>query len=99
VVSALGNFVDVYDLGRQDELHGLASRPGVAGVHVLAPVARPPMTEEQRLRGADRDVGPVVLIAGDADVASHALLEPGAAQTTYRLDQSVTPSRSGSFSF
>lgn len=47
-----------------DVLPPLAQQRGLAGAHLLRGAALPPMTNEQRIRGADAGVGDALLITG-----------------------------------
>jgi hypothetical protein len=52
---------------------GLAVRPGVAGVHLLASAVKPEMTREQAIRGRDADVDHVLLVGAYDGAALQAL--------------------------
>lgn len=57
-------------------LPAIASRRGLAGVHLLEPAARPPMTREQSIRGPDSALTWVLIVtAYDADVLQRALAD------------------------
>lgn len=86
----------------QDVLPQLPSRPGVGGVHLLEGAATAPMTNEQRIRGADARVDWALLLTGYRDEALAEVtrnvvgplhLQPhGAtdvAETMYRIDYSL----------
>jgi len=81
----------------------LPSKPGVGSVHLLEGAVTAPMTNEQRLRGADAGVDWAILATGYgpealAELSSGALgaarlAEQGAAgvhATTYRMDYSLS---------
>jgi len=75
----------------------LSSRRGIAGAHLLRGAATPPMTSEQRIRGADAGVDCALLVVGYGDQAAagidaSALEHRGASavlETAYRLDASL----------
>jgi hypothetical protein len=80
-----------------DELPRLASGRGIAGAHLLQGAATPPMTNEQRIRGADASVDWALLLVGYGEQAPGlhgAELEQrgatGVAAAAYRLDASLT---------
>lgn len=87
----------------QDILPGLALRPGIGSVHLLEGALAPPMTNEQRIRGADAAVGWALFLSGygqdallgvaNADVG-HAALEhhgaTGIVDGLYRIDYALT---------
>jgi hypothetical protein len=74
----------------------MQSRPGMASVHLLQPVARPPMTKEQSLRGRDAETGWILLATAHdpgalAEAADHffgAIAD--AARGTYALGFTAT---------
>jgi hypothetical protein len=87
----------------QDELPRLPSRAGLGGAHLFEGAAAPPMTNEQRIRGADAgfDWALVVTGYGEDAVASLARAELGSARleqhgaaaivdATYRMDYTLT---------
>ena len=76
--------------------------PGIGSAHLFEPAATPPMTNEQRIRGADVAPGWTLFVTGyraealDAlaaealaprRLAVHGLVDPAAAR--YRLDYTV----------
>jgi hypothetical protein len=61
----------------QDTLPRLVTEPGVGSAHVLEGAATPPMTNEQRIRGADAGVDWVVLVMGYGEDAVAALAQSG----------------------
>jgi len=68
----------------------LASRRGMASVHLLQPAPRPPMTKEQSLRGRDAEPGWIVLAtAHDPDAlqaaAAQAAIAPPVQNATYEM--------------
>lgn len=73
----------------------LASRPGLGGCSLFESAAAPPMTREQRIRGADARVDWVLLATGyDAEAVAgleHADLAqlPGASFGLYRTDYAL----------
>lgn len=79
-------------------LGGLASKPGVGSAHLLEAAAPPPMTNEQKIRGADAQVDWAVVVAGyDEDTLGtpdrEQLVQQGAADVIegdYRLHYSLT---------
>ncbi len=86
----------------EEALPALPSRPGIAGAHLLEGAATPPMTREQRIRGADRGVDWAIVLTGyDAEAlaealragpAADALARHGArdvASAAYRLDYAL----------
>jgi hypothetical protein len=86
----------------EDVLPPLPARPGLGSAHLFEGAATPPMTNEQRIRGADAGVGRALLVtAYDADALAAASASFGAAalqahgatdvaETTYRLDYLLT---------
>jgi len=83
----------------QEVLPRLTSRPGLGSVHLLEGALTPPMTNEQRIRGADASMGWVLFITGydqeavwaltTADVANAELQRHGATgilKGLYRID-------------
>ena len=84
---------------RREILQGLPMRPGLGSVHLLQAAAAAPMTNEQRLRGADGGVDRALLVTGyrqealaalaGAELAAGRLAAEGAAGATvalYRTD-------------
>lgn len=60
----------------REVLPAMASRRGMAGVHLLQPAPPPPMTKEQSLRGPDAPMSWLVLAtACDADALQRAIAE------------------------
>ncbi|MFO1413783.1 MAG: hypothetical protein U1F10_07735 [Burkholderiales bacterium] len=83
-------------------LPALAARPGLGGAHLFAAAAQPAMTNEQRIRGADADVGWAVFVTGydadalaglrDADLGGRAFADAGVTgvqDATYALAWSL----------
>lgn len=71
-----GMEVQVHEALRGEVLPAIASRRGLAGVHLLAPTARPPMTREQSIRGPDADLSWVLLVtAHDPEALQRAVVE------------------------
>ncbi len=67
---------DMLDRLSHDVLPAMASRRGIAGVHVLKPSPPPPMTREQSLRGLDRPMTWLLLASGyDSDALRDATVE------------------------
>ena len=75
----------------RDLLPGLPGRPGVGGAHLLEGAATPPMTNEQRIRGADAPVASAVVVTGYEEGALAEAVGgiPGPAQL-YRIDYSLS---------
>jgi hypothetical protein len=86
----------------QDLLPQLPSRPGIGSVHLFEGAVTPPMTNEQRIRGADAGVDWALLVTGydpdavaglmQGDLAAAQLEKHGASgvlAAMYRLDFSV----------
>jgi len=86
----------------RDRLPPLPSRPGIGSVHLLEGATTPPMTNEQRIRGADAGVERVLLVTGysedaladlwRADIGSAQLEGHGATEVigaTYRMEYSI----------
>lgn len=87
----------------RDTLPRLSTEPGIGSAHLLEGAATPPMTNEQRIRGADAGVDWAVLVTGYspdvvASLAQHDL-EPaqfgahgatGATAAIYRMDYTLT---------
>ena len=48
----------------QEVMPGLASRPGLGGCYLFESAAAPPMTREQRIRGADAGVDWALMVTG-----------------------------------
>ncbi len=87
----------------RETLPRLTSRPGVGSAHLLEGAARPPMTNEQRIRGADAAVRWALLVTGydqeamsalmTADLAGAELQRHGAGNVLsalYGIDYSLT---------
>ena len=87
----------------RDALPPLASEAGIGSAHLLEGAATPPMTNEQRIRGADAGVDWAVLVTGySADAVTrvaesgltHAGFEAhgarGAADALYRMEYTLT---------
>jgi hypothetical protein len=87
-----------------EAMPALASRRGMAGVHLLHPAPPPPMTKEQAIRGPDAPMSWLLLVTGHEDEAlqqaraAHldtAMLErqgaePGSIAGRYRLHYTAT---------
>jgi hypothetical protein len=86
-------------------LPALPAKPGIGSVHLLEGAAAAPMTNEQRIRGADTGVASALLIMGydeeavsgvAREILSRQELEPRGASTVvdglYRLDYILTRS-------
>jgi hypothetical protein len=101
---AAGQEALVSDWLASEVLPAMASRRGMAGVHLLRPASPPPMTKEQALRGRDTPMEWLVLAtAYDAQALERACAEQLAPQgferfgaaagmlvATYALDYTVT---------
>jgi hypothetical protein len=87
----------------QDILPRLPSRPGIGSAHLFEGALTPPMTNEQRIRGADAGVDWALFLTGysqdalarvmQADLATGKLEGHGAMGVTdamYRMDYSLT---------
>jgi hypothetical protein len=87
----------------RDVLPGLPSRPGIGSVHLFEGAVTPPMTSEQRIRGADAGFDWALLLTGydqdalaslmQADLGDAHLQAHGATQAVhamYRIDYSLT---------
>jgi hypothetical protein len=82
----------------QEVLGTLPQKPGIVGAHLLEAAAAPPMTSEQKIRGADASVDWALVIAGYDEDALGALeraqlAQQGAADVIegdYRLHYSLT---------
>jgi len=59
----------------QDMLPRLPSRPGIGSVHLLEAALTPPMTNEQRIRGADAGVDWALLVTGYSQDALATLMQ------------------------
>lgn len=90
-------------------LPGLPARPGIGSAHLLERAATPPMTREQRIRGADASPDWALVVTGYDEAALAALADSGLDGTTlgrqgavaveralYRLDYSLTDREVGS---
>ncbi len=100
----IGKEAGLKDWLAQEVFPAMASRRGMAGVHLLQPAPPPPMTKEQSIRGPDKPMAWLILaMAYDADALREAIaghLEPdalarhGAAPdtvtATYALHYTVT---------
>jgi hypothetical protein len=80
----------------EELLPPLRSQRGIAGVHLLQGAAAPPMTNEQRIRGADAGVDWALLLVGYGEQApgiDHSALQrrgaAGVLETGLRLDASL----------
>jgi hypothetical protein len=86
----------------KDLLPPLSSKRGVAGVHLLQGAATPPMTSEQRIRGADAGVDWALLLVGYGEQApglDHSELQrngaAGLLDAAYRLEASLARGEAG----
>jgi hypothetical protein len=59
----------------QDTLPQLPSKPGIGSAHLLQGALTPPMTNEQRIRGSDADVGWALLVTGYSEGALASLMQ------------------------
>jgi hypothetical protein len=78
-----------------DILPGLPSRPGIGGAHVFEGAATPPMTKEQRIRGADARLDGALLVTGYSQDALESLMQTELAgaqleSAIYRLEYALT---------
>jgi hypothetical protein len=80
-------------------LPGLASKPGIAGVHLLEGAVTPAMTNEQRIRGADAGVDSALVLNGydqgalESALRGAGLERQGATailEAAYRMDYALT---------
>jgi hypothetical protein len=99
-----GQESNVKDWFARAVLPAMSSRRGMAGIHLMAPVAPPPMTKEQALRGLDSPMTWLVLAtAYDAAALGRAVtghlearilekqgISPGIAVAAYALHYTVT---------
>ena len=87
----------------EDALPKLPSRRGIGSAHLLEGAATPPMTNEQRIRGADAGIDWALLVTGYERDALAELAETGLPRaqlerhgaadvldTTYRMDYALT---------
>ncbi|HEX5092972.1 MAG TPA: hypothetical protein VFV84_09825 [Burkholderiales bacterium] len=80
-----------------EHLPALPSKPGFTGAHLLEAAATPPMTDEQKIRGADASVDWAIVLAGyDEDALAGADLRElerhgatGLSEGLYRLHYSL----------
>jgi hypothetical protein len=74
----------------------LPATPGIGSAHLLEGAATPPMTSEQRLRGADDGIDWALLVTGYRPAALETLdlrdVPAGAHEARYRLDYSLPSS-------
>lgn len=100
---APGREASLRDWLLHDVLPRLPSEPGIGSAHLLEGAATPPMTNEQRIRGADAGVDWAVLVTGYsadavADLAQSALGRAAfeahgarvAADAVYRMEYTLT---------
>lgn len=100
---APGREASLRDWLLRDTLPRLSTEPGVGSAHLLEGAATPPMTNEQRIRGADAGVDWAVLVTGYspdavARLAQHGLElarfeaheATGATDAIYRMDYTLT---------
>lgn len=78
-----------------DILPGLPSRPGIGSAHVFEGAATPPMTKEQRIRGADARLDGALLVTGYSQDALESLMQTELAgaqleSAIYRLEYALT---------
>ena len=83
----------------KEAMPGLSSRPGLGGCYLLESAAAPPMTSEQRIRGADAGVDWVLVATGydaeavaglersDLEMARSAMASFGLYRTDYSLHE------------
>lgn len=87
----------------QDAVPGLPSKPGLGSAHLFEGAVAPPMTSEQRIRGADAGFDWAVLVTGygqeavanlaQAELGNARLQQQGAtgvAAAMYRMDYTLT---------
>jgi hypothetical protein len=87
----------------QDTLPQLPSTPGIGSVHLLERALTPPMTNEQRIRGADAGVDLALLVTGYSQGALASLMRvdlgnaqlekhgaTGVLAAMYRMEYSIT---------
>jgi hypothetical protein len=87
----------------QDAMPGLPSKPGLGSAHLFEGAVAPPMTSEQRIRGADAGFDWAVLVTGygreavaslaQAELGNARLQQQGAtgvAAAMYRMDYTLT---------
>jgi hypothetical protein len=87
----------------EEALPPLSSKPGIGSVHLFEGALRPPMTNEQRIRGADSGVDWAILVTGyggealtelsQAELGGVRLEQQGATgvrSAIYRLDYSLS---------
>jgi hypothetical protein len=87
----------------QDTLPQLPSTPGIGSVHLLEGALTPPMTNEQRIRGADAGVDWALLVTGYSQGALASLMQvdlgkaqlekhgaTGVLAAMYRMEYSIT---------
>lgn len=65
----------------REVLAPLPTQPGLGGAHRLQAAAAPPMTREQRIRGADASFGSAVLVTGYSQSSLEALAEGALSQS------------------
>lgn len=93
----------------EDLLPSLPSRPGIGSVHLFESAARPPMTNEQRIRGVDAGFDWALLVTGygqdavaalaQGDLGEGALGGHGSSEVQsglYRLDYALLRQETGS---
>lgn len=81
----------------EESLPPLPSRPGIGSAHLLEGTRTPPMTSEQRIRGADSGVDWAILVTGyredalDGLGAAHLMQgTAGVLEATYRMDYALS---------
>lgn len=84
----------------QDILQELPTRPGIGSAFVFEGAATPPMTKEQRIRGADAGLDGALLVTGYSQDALAGLLRAELADaklagSIYRLEYSLTGGEAG----
>jgi len=85
-----GRESDPVDHLARDVLPAMASRRGIAAVHVLKPSPPPPMTKEQSLRGLDAPMSWLLLATGyDRDALHEAAIEHAGSEWLQRSGASV----------
>lgn len=68
----------------EDVLPGLPAKPGLGSVHLLEAATPPPMTIEQRIRGADSGVSWAMLVTGYSKDSLEALSDGGLSKTAFQ---------------
>lgn len=100
--SATGTVSSLHKWLLEDILPQLPSRPGIGSVHLFEGALKPPMTNEQRIRGADAGVDWALLVTGYSQDALASLMRvdlgnpqlekhgaTGVLGATYRMEYSL----------